>query len=299
MKRMVLVTSSCGFEQLGNAREQIGIIPLHLRFDGQEYLDDGSRMTLKTLSEMMMENPKKVAGTRPASEDEVHEIFADLYYRGYSDIFVCCLSSRFSESYNILQRQQSIYVGRMNIYIYDTKTANLGEAALAYEANYMLQAGAPFSQIIERLDTLRANNEFNFTLHDLSYIISNKKLSTPAGFVANLFDIRPIMHITHDGLISPKDKVRKFERALKQIISDIDTISRGQERYIYLANLGNAELAEYCSYIVMDELGLKSLPIIPVSCVSISNHGPEGVGLGLFYGQLPKIISQLPVYKEI
>ncbi|MDO5650853.1 MAG: DegV family protein [Moraxella sp.] len=298
MKRAVLTTSSASLHHMGIATDSIGNIPLHIRFGDQWFLDNGEKLSPKILSKMMADNPKVVVNTRPASPDEVHEIFSDLYRRNYDEVFVCCLSSRFSESYKILEEQKNLYTGRMNIYIYDTKTVNIAEAALAYEASYMIQGGATFGEVVARLDQLRAKSVLTLSLYDLNYIIRNKKLSAPAGFIANLFDVKPVMQITSEGLLVPTSKVRKFERALREMIKIVDETTRGQDRYLYMTDASFGDLTERCAQIVMQEMKIESLPIIPASCVSMGNHGPDGVALGAFYGQLPKIISQLPVYKE-
>lgn len=38
---------------------------------------------------------------------------------------------------------------------------------------------------------------------------------------------------------------------------------------------------------------LHNIPVIPVSTVSLANHGPLGVGLGVYYGEVPRIFKYL------
>lgn len=58
--------------------------------------------------------------------------------------------------------------------------------------------------IIKCLDELRRHSLFMFTLSDLSVIVHNKKLSAPAGFFANFFDIKP-MWLDKKGHVTPFD----------------------------------------------------------------------------------------------
>ena len=55
----------------------------------------------------------------------------------------------------------------MNIYVYDTKTLNIDEGALAFEADLMMQEGKSMLDIVNRLDELRKNSLFMFTLSEL------------------------------------------------------------------------------------------------------------------------------------
>lgn len=297
MKRIVLNTSSSGLHYLG-VRHQVGIIPLMVRFSNELFLDDGKNLTPARLSKFMQKHPKAIANTSPLDETAISEIFSQLYRQKYTDVFVCCLSSKFSKNYELLMYQKGKYRGEMNICVYDTKTLNLGEAALAYEADHLVQAGVSFEDIVHRLDDLRTKQAFSFTLESLDYIINNKKLSGAAGFVANLFDIKPIMQITDDGFIVPKDKVRKFERTVRQMARQIGDLTAGQTRYLYLADGGVDGLTDYCRALIKDELGISSLPAIGVSCVSLANHGPLGIGLGAFYGNLPRLVEVLPEFQE-
>lgn len=297
MKRIALNTSSSGLHYLG-VPHQTGIIPLMVQFANESFLDDGNTINPARLSKFMQAHPKATASTSPLDNQMMNRLFAQLYRQNYTDVFVCCLSSKFSQNYNMLMYQKSKYKGEMNICVYDTLTLNLGEAALAYEADFLVRAGAPFDEIVERLDELRAGQLFSFTLESLDYIIRNKKLSGAAGFVANLFDIKPIMQITDEGFIVPKDKVRKFERTIRQMAQEINALTAGQTRYIYLADGGVDELTDYCRDIIQEELGITTLPSIGVSCVSLANHGPLGMGLGAFYGKLPRLIEALPKFQE-
>ncbi|MDO5650854.1 MAG: DegV family protein [Moraxella sp.] len=300
MKRIVLVTSSSSIHHLDIATGEIGIIPLHIQFGDMEFLDDNIQITPESLCQMMAGNPKIKAGTRPPTADEVHEIFADLYRRNYDEVFVVSISSRISKCYEIFQYQQSLYAGIMNVYIYDTRMGNINEGALAYEAHCMIQGGAPFSDVIKRLDALREQSVLTFSVYSLDMLIRNKKLSAPAGFVANLFDIKPVLWVDEEGYITPRDKVRKFERALREMIKFVDEQSRGKNRYIYMLDSCGVmgDLTNRCADMVMSKLNLQQLPIMPASCVSLGNHGPEGIGLGAFYGDLPKIVEKLPLFKE-
>lgn len=295
MKRITLSTSSSGLGYLNNIPHRVEIIPLHLLINNVDFID-GQNITPDSFRKIVTVAPNTIARTSPASEAEVTQIFENLVKRGYQEVFICTISSKFSKSYEILQKAKRHFAGKLDIYLYDSLTLNLGEGALAYEADCLMQEGWAMEDIAHHLNDLRSRHLFLFTLSDLSYIIRNKKLSTTAGFVANLLNIKPIMHINQEGYITPYKKVRGIEQTLHKMIELTGEIVGDNDTYFYVANSGSAEfdeMKELFIHILDDSFGLKNPPVVPVSTISLANHGPKGIGIGAFYGKLPKIVQHL------
>lgn len=292
MKRITLNTSSSGLEYLHNVPHRIETIPLHLLINNVDFID-GQNINPDSFRKIMTVAPNTIARTSPATEEEVTRIFENLVKRGYQEVFICTLSAKFSKSYDILQTVKQRFSHVMDIYIYDTRTLNLGESALAYEADCLMQEGWAMDDIAHHLDDLRSRHLFVFTLSDLSYIIRNKKLSTTSGFLANLFNIKPIMHINHDGYITPYKKVRGFEQTLHKMVELVGETVGNNETYFYVADGGIKDLQDMFIRVLDEGFGLKNPPLIPISTISLANHGPQGIGMGAFYGKLPRIIQHL------
>lgn len=285
-KRIVLSTSSSCIDSITN--QNIRLIPMHVVINNVDFVD-GKNINSAVLNDIMMRTPNALASTMPATEAEVTAIFKELYEEGYQDVFVCSISSKFSNSYQILQRAKKAFEDQMNIYIYDSKSLNFSEAALAYEAHVMLQAGNSFPEIVYRLDRLQSKTPMLFTLNKLDYIIRNKKLSAPAGFMANLFNIKPIMELSRQGEIVAKDKIRGTSKTLNRIVTDIQKMAEYQDAFLYVVDGRDKEFTDYFVHILEKDFGITGLPRMPVSTISLANHGPKGVGLGAFIGDLPKI----------
>lgn len=292
MKRITLCTSSSGLGYLEKIPHRIEMIPLHLLINNVDFID-GQNINPDSFRKIMTVAPHTIAKTSPATESEVMRIFANLIKRGYQEVFVCTLSAKFSKSYEILQRAKETLAHQLNIYIYDSRTLNLGEGALAYEADCLMQEGWAMEDIAHHLNDLRSRHLFLFTLSDLDYIIRNKKLSTTAGFFANLLNIKPIMHINEEGYITPYKKVRGIEQTLQKMIEFTGEIVGNNETYFYIADGGFEEVRQLLIQILDEQFGLKNTPIIPVSTISLANHGPTGIGIGAFYGKLPRIVQYL------
>lgn len=186
----------------------------------------------------MLTTPSTRSKTSPASHEEVREQLNKLYEQGYRDVFIVCISSVFSDSYLIISQVAKEFADRMNIYVYDTKMANLGEGALAYEADVMLHEGKSFDEIVRRLDVIRHGSTIQFAVNDLSHLIKNQKLSMAAVFFANLLDIKPILEINQIGEVTVVEKIRRIENSLDYIGINVKKMMQ-RANFTYLISCGD------------------------------------------------------------
>ncbi|STZ00115.1 DegV domain-containing protein SAV1425 [Moraxella lacunata] len=291
MKRIVLSTSSSSLNYI-NTPHAVRLVPFHVIINGKDHLDIRDIDTAR-LSKMLYDNPNLSVTTSPPTADEINALFDELYAEGYEEVLVCTISSAISKSHEIFNTLKTKFVGKMNIYVYDTKTLNIDEGALAFEADLMMQEGKSMLDIINRLDELRKNSLFMFTLSDLNFIVRNKKLSAPAGFIANLFGIKPIMWVDDIGRVIPRDKIRKIERSINYMAETAIAHIGNKDAFIYMVDTSMGFYTDSFQELFVNGYGLRNVPVIPVSTVSLANHGPTGVGLGVYYGKVPRIVKYL------
>ncbi|UZA64693.1 DegV family protein [Moraxella bovis] len=289
MKRIVLSTSSSSLNYI-NTPHTVRLVPFHVIIDGTDHLDIRDIDTAR-LSQMLYDKPNLSVKTSPPTADEINALFDELYAESYEEVLVCTISSAISKSHEIFNTLKTKFVGKMNIYVYDTKTLNIDEGALAFEADLMMQEGKSMLEIINRLDELRKNSLFMFTLSDLNFIVRNKKLSAPASMIANLFSIKPVLWMNNDGYIVVKDKVRKFGRVMYHMADIITHQMGGQDAFVYIIDTSIGLHTNEFKNILAHDYGLRNVPVIPVSTVSLANHGPTGMGLGVYYGEVPRIFN--------
>ncbi len=286
MKRIVLSTSSSSLDNLA-IKTNIRLIRLRIYVNNVEFID-GKNINVTSLTAMMTQSAShSPVYTKPAPANEVAEMLTQLENEGYKEVFITTLSSVISESYAIIKKVADSFKGSMNIHVYDTKELNICEAMLALEAEQMLAQGHSMDNIVTRLDGLRARHTMLFPIDDLSYMIKNKKLSSTAGFFANLFSIKPVLQMTLDGSMIPFKKIRKYDKAINEVIESFaDNIQR-PDTFAYALSTGRPKLDKYFVELVKKRTHIKHLPVLPVSAISLANHGPTGTGLCAFIGDKP------------
>ena len=291
MSRQVVCTSSSGLDYLG-LNHDIELIRLRIFMNNVEFTD-GKNINLKGLTDLMLRPSYTPTRTSPAPKTEVAELFDKLLYKGVKEVFVVCLSSGISESYATISEVASRYAGKMDIHIYDTKEINICEAVLALEAQRLMKQGATMPDITQRLDVLRASHSMMFALEDLTHLINNKKLSKAGGLIANLLNIKPVLQVTDAGIIEPVNRIRKFERALEHVIDVYADTLRRPDSFAYILSSGRTLMDVNFAQMIKDRVGITNLPVLPTSAISLANHGPTGVGLCVFEGEIPESIQRL------
>lgn len=296
MKSIVVATSSCCLQGIGITLPfELELLRMHVKVDTVEFTD-GKNINSERLVEIMTNplHPNVLASSTPASDHEIANLFAQLVQRGYTHVFVSCISSQFSDSLAIIERVRPRFADKLSICVYDTKSINIAEGALVYEAGVMLSQGKSFDDIVARLDTLRANSDVYFTVSRLDYLIRNKKISAPAGWVANLLDIKPVIHLDETGTLVVSDKVRKTQKAITHIAEHLAKRAGLRASALFIADTAmSRDMSVALQQLLAQQYGLTQVPIVDLSAISIANHGPFAVGLGAFYGDIPLLYHRL------
>lgn len=295
MKRIVLNTTSSRLEEL-QFPHKMEFIRFQIRVNNVDFID-GKNINSSRLNTIMLNSPATPSATTPTSVDEMIDIFRDLEERKFTDVFVVAISSAFSKSFENFEVAKSLYKGNLNIYIYDTKAATLMEAALAFEADQLLQQGKSFLEIAARLNQLRQNCKLMMTVSSLDYLIANKKMSSTAGLFANFLNIKPVIELSPTGELVAIKKVRKTEKCL-EFLAEYYRNMKAQGAYIYLMGGGNDNLNDYFSALLAQKYGMPNLPIINTSTITTANHGPNMVGIGCFLGEPPMICKYFDTFKR-
>lgn len=289
MSRMVLTTSSSGLDDM-DVPHNIELIRLRIHVNNVEFID-GKNISNERLQYLMNEVSHSPVHTSPAPAHEVAMMLSNLQNRGVKEVFITTLSSQVSESYSIISEVAQSFKNNMDIYVYDTKDLNACEALLALEAEQLMKQGHSMPDIASRLDALRKSHSMLFVADDLSYLIKNKKISGAAGFLANLFSIKPVLQVSEEGHVVPISKIRKIDKAFNYIIDAFSETLQRNDSFAYMLSAGRPDLDSRFMQMIQDKTGVQNVTVLPVSAISLANHGPSGLGLCVFKGDIPYAAS--------
>ncbi len=214
----------------------IGIIRIHVLFQGKEYLEGLDLDPVDFYQQLeKLENPKDhLPKTAMPTTEAIKKAFDDAYAAGYDEGIVIVLSSYLGGTYNLIRLIAEDYKDKMNIHVIDSKITCFGEGLLAVKAAEMIKNDVPTETILKEINWMIKRQEFLGIDAKLDYLIYNGRLKGGKAFMGKMLSICPVVHFTHEGELTslttvrtPKKALAKTCEILKDIIGD-----RKSEDYI-------------------------------------------------------------------
>ena len=275
-KRLIISTSTSCLNEIG-LPSNVKMLPMNIHMGGANYLD-GETISLDQMQRALLDNPSLNVTTSAPTENQLIEYFYQLIKEDVQEVLIICLSSSLSQTYNNLLNISSMFSHRMKIYLYDSRTISHGEAVMVLEASKLLNQGATMPEIITQITALRQKMTIYMTVDNLKTMIRTKRISAPAGFFANLFDIKPIVYLDDSGKIIPFEKVRSFDKCILRLAEIVVDEVKGKKGQMYLMS---GQLNPYIKPLTMHlaQRGYADLPVMPIASVSLANIGVFALGV--------------------
>ncbi|WLF84463.1 DegV family protein [Moraxella sp. ZY210820] len=276
MKRLIVSTSTSCLNYLDKP-DNVKMLPMNVHIRNQDYLD-GQDLTIEQLSTFILANPDVQPTTSAPSQQQLINFFENLVNEGVEEVLVICVSETLSLTAANIRQVRDMFIDRLSIHIFNSRSVSHGEAILVYKAAQMFKENALISEIVAHLNQIRDKTSMYITVDNLKAMVRTKRLSAPAGFLANLFNIKPIVVVDIKGQVSAHEKVRSFERSLVRLAELIDGHARNRKGQLYImANTINPYLNELKQ--ILERMGYHQVPIMPVASVSVANIGVYAIGV--------------------
>lgn len=274
MKRLIVSTSTSCLDYLDKP-DNVKMLPMNIH--NKDYLD-GQDLTIEQLSTFILTNPDIQPTTSAPSQQQLINFFENLVNEGIEEVLIVCVSETLSLTAANIRQVRDMFIGRLAIHIFNSRSVSHGEAVLVYEAAKMLNENALIPEIVAHLNQVRDKTSMYITVDNLKAMVRTKRLSAPSGFIANLFNIKPIVVVDIKGQVSAHEKVRSFERSLVRLAELIDGHSRNRKGKLYImANTVNPYLNELKQ--ILGRMGYHQVPTMPVASVSVANIGVYAIGV--------------------
>ncbi len=223
MAKIAIVTDvNAGLDYLGYD-PQIPTLRSIINFKDEHYID-GIEIKADEFYERLSKEDV-IPSTSAPTVGEAMELIERLISEGYTDMIMYSISYQLSSIGQMVENLKSEYSDKINIYVVDTKLATYMQGYLAIVAKKMVEEGKSVKEILDYSDYLIKHQHAYFIVDNLSYLVKNGRLSGAAGFVGNMFKIKPILELNKEGKIVSKEKVkthrRAIERALELFLNEI------------------------------------------------------------------------------
>ena len=210
------------------ARRGIFYACFHYELDGQEYLDDlGKSMSFEHFYKAMADGAE--TKTSQVNVAEFTEYFEPFLKAG-KDILHLSLSSGISGVINSAMTAREALLEKYperTIYIVDSLAASSGYGMLMDKLADLRDEGMSIEELYQwALDNrLRLNHWFFST--DLTFYIRGGRISKASGAVGTLLGICPLLNVSVEGKLIPREKIRSKKRVIQAIVDHMEQYADG------------------------------------------------------------------------
>ncbi len=265
-----IVVDSCG--ELTEEMKKDGhfrSVSLEIEIDGCRIRDDGSFDQADFLRRVS-ESPTGPKSSCPSPEQYMEAFGSDAEH-----VYAVTLSEKLSGSYNSAVLGKNLYHEEhgedRQIYIFNSRSASIGETLIAVKIQECEEAGMPFASGVETVEAYIASMNTYFVLETLETLRKAGRLSNLKAFIANTLNIKPVMGSTDEGEICQLDQARGINRALEKMVQTMLAGTKDCGNRILAISHCNCparaeavrekveKLAQFKKIIVVDTAGVSSM----------------------------------------
>ena len=241
----------------------IEVLPLLINFGEESYLD-GVEITPAVLFERIEKE-----GSLPTTAQVIPNRFMDTYKKYLDDgykIISIHISSVMSGTY------QSACIAKdtlesEDIFVIDSKNVTAALGMLVLKAAILKENGYGTKEIAEELEKIKFNIKSSILFESLDNLVRGGRISKTAGIVGSVLGIKLILEIK-DGLMSVKDKIRGSKKAIKKIISDLESNDLDNDVPVILIEVDNPEVTNALeTYLIENKVNYILSPVGTTVCI--------------------------------
>jgi DegV family protein with EDD domain len=269
------------------ASRSISVVPLTLNFEGKTFLDG---VDIRP-DEFYRRLPS--AATHPTTSQPSPGRFAQTYsalLADYQAIVSIHISEKLSGTY-ASARQAADMTDPKRVRVVDSEVVSMSLGLLTLTASALASKGADAEAIEAKMLDMRPHVQTYFSVATLEFLRRGGRIGRANALLGSVLQVKPVLCI-RDGLVTPLERVRTFERALHRIVELTCDVDRGHGVCVIV---GHAD-AEADAERIARELDpiAETLMIQALGPVVGAHAGPGVVGVGCYPAELFRLGIKQP-----
>jgi DegV family protein with EDD domain len=260
-------------------KRSITVVPLTLHFEGKSLLD-GVDITPADFYRQL-----PAATTHPTTSQPSAGRFAETYsalLKEHDAIVSVHISEKLSGTY-ASARQGADMADPKRVHVIDSELASMSLGLLTLAASELAAKGADAESIESKVLAMRDQVQTYFSVATLEFLRRGGRIGRASALLGSVLQVKPVLCI-RDGLVTPLERVRTFDRALSRVIELVRAIDRGQG---VCAIVGHADAEDAAERVARElEPIAETLMIQPLGPVVGAHAGPGVVGVGCYPADL-------------
>jgi DegV family protein with EDD domain len=283
MNNYVIITDSTTDLPQSKAEEWgVEIIPFLFNLDGKEYYNylDWREISVKDFYDALRAG--KTGSTTQVNQFRYMEIW-EPHLKAGKDILYMCLSSALSKSY-----EQSVLAARelnekypdRKVITIDTKSACMGMGMLTYYAVKARDEGKTLDELAAYVEGLIPILHHWVMADDLHHLRRGGRVSGAAAFMGTMLNIKPMIHMTKEGKLTPMTKARGRNKALEFMLEQITFHQmKPADQPIFISHSDAPDLAEQLKSMIIEKHGKRDFIVNEIGPVIGAHTGPGTIAM--------------------
>jgi DegV family protein with EDD domain len=257
----------------------ITVVPLTLNFDGKPLLDG-----VDIRPDEFYRRLHSVT-THPTTSQPSPGRFAEVYKSLLADhdsVVSIHISQKLSGTYESA-RQAAAMTDPKRVRVIDSELVSMSLGLITLAASSLASSGSNAEAIEAKVLDMRTSIQTYFSVATLEFLRRGGRIGRASALLGSVLQVKPVLCI-RDGLVTPLERVRTFERALNRVVELTREVDRGHGVCIIV---GHAD-AEADAQRIARELDpiAETLMIQPLGPVVGAHAGPGVVGVGCYPAEL-------------
>lgn len=264
--------------QLASARS-IAVVPLTLNFDGRSLLDGVDI----TPGEFYRKLPHVT--THPTTSQPSPGRFAETYNALLADhdaIVSIHISEKLSGTFDSA-KQAADMTDPQRVHVVDSQVVSMSLGLVVLGAALLAAKGQDAQAIVDKVESIRPHVQTYFSVATLEFLRRGGRIGRASSMLGSVLQVKPVLCV-RDGVVTPLERVRTFERALNRIIELARAVDRGKGICAVVGHAGAEADAERVGKAL--EPVAETLMIQPLGPVVGAHGGPGVVGVGCYPADL-------------
>lgn len=261
------------------ALRAITVVPLTLNFDGKSLLDG-----VDIRPDEFYRRLHSVT-THPTTSQPSPGQFADVYKSLLADhdaVVSIHISQKLSGTFESA-RQAGALTDPKRVRVIDSELVSMSLGLITLAASSLASSGSNAEAIEAKVLDMRSSVQTYFSVATLEFLRRGGRIGRASALVGSVLQVKPVLCI-RDGLVTPLERVRTFERAMNRVIELTREVDRGHGVCVIV---GHADAEADAQRIARElESIAETLMIQPLGPVVGAHAGPGVVGVGCYPAEL-------------
>lgn len=195
----------------------------------------------------------------------------DLLYIGFDST----ISGTYESISSLMDNLAEEYPHQKLLHI-DTLAAAGGEGLLVYYACRMKQQGKSIDEVFQWVKDNKYCVDHWFTVEDLKYLLRGGRVSKTSATVGTLLNVKPVMTVSTEGVLTPIEKVRGRKKSLQALVKRFAE-NHSEINDDYVVSIGHADSPDDAAWLrdqIEKEFGVTKFIVELLDPVIGAHTGP-------------------------